>query len=70
MRRNDEAGMFVDPNVDSIFKGLHIMLDDENKLSFYSNNAKKAIMEKFLLKDQVKKYEQMYEQIIKDKQHV
>ena len=60
-----EAGIIVEPNIDSIHKAIIKMLVDENRLSLFSKNAKKLINERFLLKDQAKKYEQMYLDAIK-----
>jgi len=61
-----EAGMIVEPDVSSISQTLIKMLEDENKLSIFSKNAKKLVNEKYLLKDQVKKYESMYLNAIKN----
>ena len=61
-----EAGIIVEPDVSSIYQALVKMLEDENKLSIFSKNAKKLVNEKYLLKDQVKKYENMYLNAIKN----
>ena len=65
-----QAGIIVEPDINSIHQALIKMLEDENKLSIFSKNAKKLVNEKFLLKDQVKKYESMYLNAIKNKPQI
>lgn len=62
-----EAGVIIEPDVDSIYQTLIKMLENENRLSVFSKNAKKLVSEKYLVKDQVKKYECMYLDAIKNK---
>ena len=59
------AGEIVENNIEDISQTLDSMLKDDKKLQIYSNNAKKLIDEKFLMKNQIKKYEKMYLDIIK-----
>jgi glycosyltransferase involved in cell wall biosynthesis len=59
------AGEIVENNIEDISQTLDSMLKDNKKLQIYSNNAKKLIDEKFLMKNQIKKYEKMYLDIIK-----
>ena len=42
------------------------LLNDEEKLKEYSKNTKKLIDEKFLLKNKIKEYEKMFEEVIKN----
>lgn len=60
------AGKLVEVDLEEIHHALIEMLADEDKLQIYSQNAKKLIKEKFLLKDQIKKYEKMYLEVIKN----
>lgn len=55
-----EAGVVVTANVDSIYHGLTKILNDENKILVFSENAKKMAYEKFLFEGKVKKYEEMF----------
>ncbi|MGI0011642.1 MAG: glycosyltransferase, partial [Nitrosopumilaceae archaeon] len=63
-----DAGILVEPNVDSIYQGLAKMINDENKLLAFSKNAKKLVSEKFLFEGKVKKYEEMYRYAIEHSQ--
>jgi glycosyltransferase involved in cell wall biosynthesis len=54
------AGISIDLNVDSIYDAVCTLIQDEKLLKSYSRNAQKLIYEKFLLKEQVKKFETMY----------
>ena len=58
------AGKLVDTNVEEIYLAMKEMLSDEEKLRIYSQNARKLIEEKFLLKNQIEKYEKMYLDVI------
>lgn len=62
-----DAGIIVEPDVESIHKAINKILYDENRLNIFSKNAKRLINERFLLKDQAKKYEQMYLNVAKEK---
>lgn len=55
-----EAGAVVDADIDSIYQGLTKLLSDETKLSKACENARNLAVEKFLIEDKPKKYEQMY----------
>ena len=59
-----KAGITVDTNVDSVYNAVEELLQDEKKLKEYSNNALRLIQEKFLLKNKIKEYEKMFEDII------
>ena len=39
-------------------------IEEEKKLEEYSHNAKKLVQEKFLLKNKIKEYEKMFEDVI------
>lgn len=60
------AGVLVKPDVVSIYYGLSKMLENDTILSLLSQNAKKLVEEKFLLEKQIKKYEEMYLDVIKN----
>lgn len=63
-----EAGVVVDADIESIHQGLVKILSDENRLVFFSKNAKRLVSEKFLYEGKVKKYEEMYKYAIENKQ--
>ena len=58
------AGITVDTNADSVYNAVEQLLNDEKKLEEYSHNAKKLVQEKFLLKNKIKEYEKMFEDVI------
>jgi len=61
-----EAGLVVEANVDSIYRGLVKILSDENRLNSFSNNAKKLVSERFVYDGKVKEYEEMYKYAIEN----
>ncbi|MGI0010892.1 MAG: glycosyltransferase, partial [Nitrosopumilaceae archaeon] len=64
------AGILVDEDEQSVFNAIMNLLSNENKLLHMSNNAKELIKQRFLLKDQIKKYEDMYNDIIKKEKRI
>ena len=60
-----KAGITVDSDSNSVCDAVEELLNDEEKLKEYSKNAKKLIDEKFLLKNKIKEYEKMFEEVIK-----
>ena len=60
------AGISVGLDVESIYNALKKLLNDEQTLKSYSKNAQKLIHEKFLLSEQVKKFEKLYLTSIKN----
>ena len=65
-----KAGIIVSPNIDSIHEALTSLLDYKNKLDVFSKNAKKLVAEKYLVRDQAKKYESMYSNVVKNKPQI
>ena len=61
------AGILVDLDIKEITHAFEELLSDEDKLKIFSNNAKKLIREKFLAEDQIKKFETIYNEILKKK---
>ena len=61
-----KAGITVDLDSNSVYNAVEELLNDEEKLKEYSKNAKKMIDEKFLLKNKIKEYESMFEEVIKN----
>ena len=61
-----KAGITVDLDSNSVCSAVEELLNDEEKLKEYSKNAKKMIDEKFLLKNKIKEYESMFEEVIKN----
>lgn len=59
-----KAGITVDMDIDSICSAIQELIGDEEKLKQYSENAKTLIQEKFLLKNKIKEYENMFQDII------
>lgn len=59
-----KAGILVDSDADSVLNALVRMLDDESLLSEFSQNTKKLISDQFLLETNLKKYEQMFLDVI------
>lgn len=59
-----KAGITVETDVDSVYNAL-VKLLSHSDLSEFSQNAKKLVREKFLLENQIKKYEQMFMDVIK-----
>ena len=59
-----KAGITVDTNIDSIYNAVEELLQDEKKLKEYSKNALRLIQDKFLLKNKIKEYEKMFEDVI------
>ena len=60
-----KAGITVDTNADSISNAVKVLLLDEKKLKEYSDNARRLIQEKFLLKKKIIEYENMFQDVIK-----
>ena len=61
-----KAGITVDSDSNSVCHAVEELLNDEEKLKEYSKNAKKLIDEKFLLKNKIKEYENMFKEVIKN----
>lgn len=62
-----KAGISVDPTISSIKEGILKMLESKDQFAVFSQNAKKIINDKFVLKDLAKKYEQMYLDSLRNK---
>jgi len=58
------AGMTIDTDVNSVYKAIEKMLDQETNLEELSNNAKKLIEEKFLMEKIIIKYESEFNKIV------
>jgi len=58
------AGILVDSDVDSVLNALTRMLENESVISEFSQNAKKLMMDRFLLEKNIKQYEQMFSDVI------
>lgn len=58
------AGITVDTDVNSVYNALVKILENESRFSEFSQNAKKLIRDKFLIENQIKKYEQMFLDVI------
>jgi glycosyltransferase involved in cell wall biosynthesis len=59
-----EAGITVNTDPESVFNAVDILLQDKEKLKKCAENSKKLIQDKFLLKNKIKEYEKMFEDII------
>jgi len=60
-----DAGIIVEPNIHSITEGIENMLFSNEKLENQGKNAKNLIKERYLLSNQITKYEKMYQDILK-----
>lgn len=61
------AGKTTKSNEISISNSINDLLREQEKLSIYSENAKKLVEEVFLLKNQIEKYESMFSKVISNK---
>ena len=59
-----KAGILVNLDFKEISRAFEELLLDEDKLKIFSNNAKKLIKENFLVEDQIKKFEIIYNEIL------
>ncbi len=59
-----DAGIVVNEEAKQITNSILNIIDDEKQLEKMSNNAKKLVLERFQLKVQIKKYEDMYKDVI------
>lgn len=59
-----KAGILVDENEGSVVNAVLKMLEDESALLEYSKNAKRLMMDRFLIEKNVKQYEEMFLDVI------
>ena len=62
-----QAGITVESTHESIFNAISELLDNETKIQKFSDNAKRLVEEKFLLENQIEKYENMFSKVITKK---
>mgnify|MGYP002846398331 FL=1 len=62
-----QAGITVESTHESIFNAISELLDNETKIQKFSDNAKRLVEEKFLLENQIEKYENMFREVINKK---
>ncbi len=62
-----QAGITVESTRESIFNAISELLDNETKIQKFSDNAKRLVEEKFLLENQIDKYENMFREVINKK---
>jgi len=62
-----EAGKTTESNESSICDSIKDLLKNQDKLSTYSENALRLVEEKFLLENQIEKYENMFSKAITKK---
>ena len=62
-----QAGITVESTRESIFNAISELLDNETKIQKFSDNAKRLVEEKFLLENQIEKYENMFREVINKK---
>ena len=60
-----DAGLTVDEDVDQITNAILSVVNNEERLRKMSENARRLVLERFQLKVQIKKYEEMYQDVIK-----
>ena len=61
------AGKTTKSNENSISDSIKELLRNEEKLSMYSQNARKLVENNFLLENQIEKYEDMFSKVINKK---
>tara|TARA_B110000438_G_scaffold160625_1_gene153863 strand:+ start:1516 stop:2718 length:1203 start_codon:yes stop_codon:yes gene_type:complete len=59
-----KAGILVNLDFKEISRAFEKLLLDDDKLKIFSNNAKKLIKENFLVEDQIKKFEIIYNETL------
>jgi len=59
-----DAGLIIDEDVKQCENAILSVINDNEKLETMSNNAQRLVLERFQLKVQVKKYEEMYKDVI------
>ena len=62
-----QAGITVESTHESIFNAISELLDNKTKIQKFSDNAKRLVEEKFLLENQIDKYENMFREVINKK---
>ena len=62
-----QAGITVESTRESIFNAISELLDNKTKIQKFSDNAKRLVEEKFLLENQIEKYENMFSKVITKK---
>ena len=62
-----DVGRIVELDANQISGALLEILGNKKFLENCSENAKKLINEKFLLSEKIKKYEEMYQKVLKNK---
>jgi glycosyltransferase involved in cell wall biosynthesis len=62
---NYDAGVIVNEDVNQITDAILGIINDKERLDSMSKNARNLVLEKFELKIQIKKYEEMYYDVIK-----
>ena len=62
-----QAGITVENTRESIFNAISELLDNKTKIQKFSDNAKRLVEEKFLLENQIEKYENMFSKVITKK---
>jgi glycosyltransferase involved in cell wall biosynthesis len=55
-----EAGFTVESSQESIYNAIEKLLDNEEKIKIFSKNAKRLVNDRFLLENQIEKYEKMF----------
>ena len=60
-----DAGLIIDEDEEQITNAILSIIEDKERFKKMSNNARRLVLEKFQLKVQIKKYEEMYRDVIK-----
>jgi len=60
-----DAGIIVDEEINQITDAILAIINDDEKLKIMSKNARKLVLERFEFNIQMKKYEEMYNDVIK-----
>ena len=59
-----DAGLIVDENINQITDAILNVVNNDERLREMSENAKRLVLERFQLKIQIKKYDEMYKDVI------
>ena len=59
-----DAGLIVDENINQITDAILNVVNNDERLREMSENAKRLVLERFQLKIQIKKYDEMYKDVV------
>ena len=60
-----DAGLIIDEDVKQITNSILSIVNDEERLGKMSENARRLVLERFQSKVLIKKYDEMYKDVVK-----